>query len=810
MTFFPSSLGGRFAVTALAVLVLLSAVAMYAEQTVSGNASETREVMEEYSALRAQLDTLQPPLRSAESLTYRYAISLDPRFSRQVIAQLQRARAKAATLANNPLASEDGEFRESVVEFVGVLKELERQIRNLLGIIGDVRRRFPGMDLLTDGMSPLSDSFLGATSVALDETRENDDKGPGQWRVYDLLSSVRYTWLQQISTFRLFVADRSGVFGDPDETSENSLVNLRSFSKRIDELLDELETLSAEGSLDFQQTAMIAVMRDAWSRWSKAAEEATQIYASDSWRADLPALRDSVTPLLDRSWGLVAKMTTRLDGRARRNIEDATTTSRLLSRFIWTFVGLVYVALGLGWLLFERVIRRPLLTVAQAMEEEARVGQAIELKKVGLRETDTLINAFLLMRGQVRSRQLRIESILENAGDGIITIDEQGNIETFNKAAQEIFGFGSNEAVGHNVSLLMPEPYASEHHDYLERYLREGTRHVLGRTVDVTGLREDGSVFPLELQISELQLDDRRLFIGMTRDISERKEAEEAIHQAKAAAEDAREDAQRKATKLASSLNELRQAQTQLVESEKMASLGGLVAGIAHEINTPVGIGVTAASSLQERVTALREAFDAKTMKRSDLQRFLDGAKEGTGILLGNLQRAAELVRSFKQVAVDQTSDSQRRFNMCDYLDEVLLNLRPTLKKTKHEVRVDCPPNLEVTSYPGSLSQVLTNLVTNSLIHGFEDQPAGHIDIKVETRGERLLFEYRDDGKGIPPDHLDKVFEPFFTTRRGQGGSGLGLHVVYNIVKQHLRGDIRCSSEPGKGTTFTIDIPYEA
>jgi signal transduction histidine kinase len=147
---------------------------------------------------------------------------------------------------------------------------------------------------------------------------------------------------------------------------------------------------------------------------------------------------------------------------------------------------------------------------------------------------------------------------------------------------------------------------------------------------------------------------------------------------------------------------------------------------------------------------------------------------------------------------------------MCDYLDEVLLNLRPTLKKTKHEVRVDCPPNLEVTSYPGSLSQVLTNLVTNSLIHGFEDQPAGHIDIKVETRGERLLFEYRDDGKGIPPDHLDKVFEPFFTTRRGQGGSGLGLHVVYNIVKQHLRGDIRCSSEPGKGTTFTIDIPYEA
>ena len=836
------SLRSRFTVAALVIVVLLFGVALYAQRMVSSSGSQAGQVIENHSALRSQLDSLQPPLRTAESLTYRYAISLDTRLSRQVIAQLHRVRAKAATLEKNPLTDDAPGLRATVMEFAKVLRELEHEVHGLLGIIADVDRRFPAMELLTDHMFPLNKEFFAAVGVARNEANETRAEDPVQQHIYDLLTKLRYMWLQQTSTFQLYVADRSGVFGDPDAASGMARRNLYTYADRLRELLTELEQLNAQGKLGFQQAEMVEQMRDTSNRWSGYAMEATGIYASEVWRADLPTLRQNVNPLLDRSWALISKMQQQLDSRTRENITTTTATSRTLSQFIWTFVGLMFVALGIGWLLFERVIRRPLRRVASAMEAEASGGREINLDKVGLEETDTLINAFTLMRGQVRSRQARIEAILENAGDGIVTIDHRGRVETFNKAAQEMFGLSTRQVVGHNVSMLMPEPYSSEHDGYLARYHDGGEAHIIGGLVEVVGLREDGSVFPIELRVSELALEDRHLFIGMLSDISERKEANDALRQAKAAAEDAGYEAQRKAdqlvisveelqeaqqqlqgakaeaeessaeahikaAQLAASLADLQQAQEQLVESEKMASLGGLVAGIAHEINTPVGIGVTAASSLHERVDQLRAMFDDKTMKRSDLERFLDSVQEGVGILLSNLNRAAQLVHSFKQVAVDQTSDSKRRFKMKEYLDEVLLSLRPRLKKTGHQVSIDCPDDLVVDGHPGSLSQVITNLITNSLIHAYQPEESGHIDIRVRHEGNRVRLVYRDDGKGIPPDHLDKIFEPFFTTRRGEGGSGLGMHVVYNIVKQQMGGRISCDSELGKGTVFTISIP---
>ena len=803
-----STLRSRFVVTALALVAVLCGIGFYAQNLVSGRATAALRTMEDHEALRKQLDSLQPPLRDTERLIYRYAINLDPRLSRQVIAQLQRVRVRAAAVAGNPLTQQSDHLRQTVLEFVGVLQELERQVRSLLAIIGDAHRRFPAMDLLTNGMFPINEEYFAAIGIALEEARGLRDQQPRQWEIYELLESLRYTWLQQTSTFRLYVADRSGVFGDPDEASEIARKNLGTYAGYLGELLTRMEVMDEQDLLGFQQSGVLPEMRDAWTRWNNYARQATIVYASDRWRADLPALRQSVSPLLARAWELNSSLQAQLDAQTRDNIRQTTATSHTLSRFVWSFIGIIVSVLGIGWILFERLIRRPLHNVARAMKAEARDGSAVPLDRSGIAETDTLISAFQLMQGQVRSRQLRIKAILDNAGDGIITIDEHGRIETFNQAAQEMFGIEPEAAVGQNVSILMPEPYAGHHDGYLKRYLDGGVSGAIGQIRKVTGLRDDGSVFPLDLKVSELQLDDRRLFIGMVRDISDRKEADEALHRAKEMAEEASDEAQRKASQLATSLHDLQRAQAQLVESEKMASLGGLVAGIAHEINTPVGIGVTAASSLQERVADIKKRFDEGSMKRSDLERFLAGAAEGSTMVLSNLHRAAELVQSFKQVAVDQTSDKRRRFLLGDYLNEILLSLRPRLKKTSHEITVDCPDDLELDSYPGSLSQVITNLVTNSLIHAYDEGETGHIQIKAAIQGRRLHLVYRDDGKGIPESDRQKIFEPFFTTRRGKGGSGLGMHVVYNIVKQHLKGDIRCDSELGKGATFTIDIPY--
>ncbi len=262
--------------------------------------------------------------------------------------------------------------------------------------------------------------------------------------------------------------------------------------------------------------------------------------------------------------------------------------------------------------------------------------------------------------------------------------------------------------------------------------------------------------------------------------------------------------------RLRETLDQLRHTQDQLVQTEKMASLGGLVAGVAHEINTPVGIGVTAASTLCARARELRLEYQEDRLTAKGLQRFLDLAEQSTNIILSNLERAANLIQSFKQVAVDQSSLDHRRFRVREYTEEILLSLKPKLKHSAVNVHLECPADLRIDSYPGLYSQILTNLVMNSLIHAYEEGQAGTIRVSITPTDEGLQLTYSDDGKGIPPEHREKVFEPFFTTRRSAGGSGLGLHIVYNLVTQQLGGQISCESAPGKGTTFHIEIKSKA
>jgi signal transduction histidine kinase/streptogramin lyase len=254
-------------------------------------------------------------------------------------------------------------------------------------------------------------------------------------------------------------------------------------------------------------------------------------------------------------------------------------------------------------------------------------------------------------------------------------------------------------------------------------------------------------------------------------------------------------------------IEQLRLTQRQLVDSEKMAALGGLVAGVAHEINTPLGIGVTAASHLDVEVKRLNKLIEREQLKRSDIEHFQRAALDSTQLIMRNLQRADKLVRSFKQVAVDQSSEQRRRINLKAYLGEILTSLHPALKKTRHQVEVEAPEDLELETFPGAIYQIVVNLVMNSLIHGFEGMEGGHIRIALTRAGNEVVMHYSDDGKGMPPDVARRVFEPFFTTRRGQGGSGLGMHIAYNLAVQVLRGSITCDSEPGQGVRFVVRIP---
>ncbi|PPS41899.1 histidine kinase [Chroococcidiopsis sp. TS-821] len=291
-------------------------------------------------------------------------------------------------------------------------------------------------------------------------------------------------------------------------------------------------------------------------------------------------------------------------------------------------------------------------------------------------------------------------------------------------------------------------------------------------------------------RLAQEELDKRNL--QLQQEVKERQQAEAQVKE--------------KAAQLEQTLHNLKQAEAQLIQTEKMAALGGLVAGIAHEINTPIGIGVTAASLLIEKTSAFSQLFQSGKMKRSDLEKYLNMAQQTSQMTLNNLERATELIQSFKQVAVDQSSESKRIFNLSSYLEEILLQLSPKLKTTKHIIEVKGDASLNINSYPGALSQIITNLIMNSLIHAYESSEQGHIVLSFKQVEERIVFEYSDDGKGIAPENINKIFEPFFTTKRGQGGSGLGLHIVYNLVTQKLNGRIYCESKPDTGTKFIIEI----
>lgn len=251
----------------------------------------------------------------------------------------------------------------------------------------------------------------------------------------------------------------------------------------------------------------------------------------------------------------------------------------------------------------------------------------------------------------------------------------------------------------------------------------------------------------------------------------------------------------------------LSRLQDQLVEAEKQGALSRLVAGIAHDINTPLGIAVTAASHLQDVFTGQREDLQRAAQSAPGLARLQRDADEALRILLGNLQRAAGLVRSFKQISVDQSGEGRRRFDLAAYLDDVLLSLRPQFKRLPHTVNLDCPRGIELDSFPGAWAQIVTNLLLNALRHGLSAERPGTVRIIAREDGDEVDLRVMDDGVGIPEERQSRIFEAFFTTGASQGGTGLGLAVVRDLVEQRLGGSIEVRSTPGEGCEFRIRAP---
>mgnify|MGYP003386454820 CR=1 FL=1 len=257
---------------------------------------------------------------------------------------------------------------------------------------------------------------------------------------------------------------------------------------------------------------------------------------------------------------------------------------------------------------------------------------------------------------------------------------------------------------------------------------------------------------------------------------------------------------------LKNSIQELSKAQERLLDAEKMAILGKLSAEISHEINTPIGVSITSTSYLSDLLSSLQEDINNQKLTKRSLDDFANNADQSLRLLLNNLNRASDLITSYKQVAVDQTSDKTRKINVAQYLNEIIQSLHPKLKKTKHTIKVNCADNIDIYCHAGAISQIFTNLIINSIIHGFDSIESGTITINAMLKGERLFLHYQDNGIGVPQDKLSQLFDPFYTTKSGDGGTGLGTHIINELVTDTLNGQIVAHSEAGQGLSYDIEF----
>ena len=389
-----------------------------------------------------------------------------------------------------------------------------------------------------------------------------------------------------------------------------------------------------------------------------------------------------------------------------------------------------------------------------------------------------------------------LQQVIDTVPAVINVKDNQLRYVLMNRYMAGIFGIEPEDAIGRTTAELMARYGAAKTDEFDKRVLEGGMQ--LGfyedEYVDAKGKMRQWLVNKLPLLDAEGKVEK---IVSVALDIGDRKRSELEMRKARDAAENA--------------LRNLRDTQASLIEAEKLAALGRLVAGVAHEVNNPVGISLTVASALERKTANFASEVERGDLRRSSLNDYLSTSRDAAAQLVANLNRAAELIQSFKQVAADRNYSNQRTFDLADLTEQVVMSLRPGLRKRNLTLNVECQPDLIMTSYPGPYGQVLTNLFLNAVAHAFPDGRPGIVDIKVRESGkDNVEIIFSDDGCGMSLDVRRRAFDPFFTTRRDQGGTGLGLHIVYSIVTNRLGGRLDLDSEPGGGTRIQIILPRVA
>ena len=441
-------------------------------------------------------------------------------------------------------------------------------------------------------------------------------------------------------------------------------------------------------------------------------------------------------------------------------------------------------------------------------------GDEIEIVSRALNTLTVAIRARIGQLEQAEQRvseaDARFKILFDVAPVPLAVSDPNGVMIAVNLALMRTFSTGADHMVGKNWSEL-----ADWHQDDRRQLLRafQSGGALNGEVVRVR--LPDGQNGSIAFWSSALALGGEQALIWALLDLTAELNAQHALEELNQSLESRVQlrsaELERANDELSNAMETLQRTQQDLLAAEKMASLGSLVAGIAHELNTPIGNSLLASTSLSERVATFVAQVDGGTLRKADVKLHLEELTLASGLIASSLHRAANLISSFKQVAVDQTSDQRREFDLLLALQDTLATYRPLLQRANCSATLDVPEGLTLDSYPGSLYQVVNNLINNALVHAFDQRSRGSIVIRATDSGDgHVALQFIDDGNGMDDDVQRHVFDPFFTTKMGQGGTGLGMNIVYNIVTGVLGGRIQIKSQPGMGTTVHVLIPKAA
>lgn len=475
--------------------------------------------------------------------------------------------------------------------------------------------------------------------------------------------------------------------------------------------------------------------------------------------------------------------------------------------------------------LLERLISGPIRRLGAVLDSiDPRSAEGRRAPVEGEDEVGQLAAAFnrMLDRLEEQTRGLKLQAeynevLFKHSPLPVIVIDPRANrLVDCNEAAVAIYGLGSREATLASTASTVSTPLQYDGTPSEQAIVPISRAALAGvpQVYDWRHRRPDGTEFDAEVHLTRFGPAEAPLLLASLFDVTERKAAATALQRMNDVLEsrvaERTRDLAASNTELSATVEQLRRTQGELVRSERLASLGSLVAGVAHELNTPLGSALLVATTLGEGIEELQAQLGRGELRRSSLDAFLGQQAEAQALIVRNARRAAELIGRFKQVAVDQTSEQRRRFDLAEVVDEVLGTLQPRLRKTQHQLHVEVPGGMAMESYPGPLGQVLTNLVMNAMIHGLGERP-GEIHVRARALpGDQVELCVADNGVGIPREHLPRIFDPFFTTKLGEGGSGLGLHIVYSLVERGLGGRITVESTPGAGARFIVTLPTVA